>query len=226
MVTVISLGGSIIVPNDVDVEFLKEFKKAIDSYLEDPNNKLILVTGGGSIARKYQNSAKEIDPSISNDELDWIGVRATRINAELIKSIFSSKCSDPIVCDPTSEYSFTNQILVASGWKPGFSTDTDAVYLAKRFNAKRIINLSNIKKVYTSDPKLDKNAVPLDSISWDEFKKIVGTKWIAGTNLPFDPIATKLASEANLSVICSDGRNIQNTLAILKNEKFEGTIIS
>lgn len=226
MVTVISLGGSIIVPQGVDTAFLKDFKAAIENYLKNnKKNKIILVTGGGSVARTYQNAAKEIDPSLDNDKLDWIGVRATRINAELVNSIFGDLAKDEIVTDPTSDYNFTGRVLIASGWKPGFSTDTDAVYLAKRFSADTVINLSNIKKVYTADPNLDSTATPIDKINWAEFRKIVGDTWVAGKNLPFDPIASKLASEAKIKVICGDGRNIENTLNILNGKDFIGTTI-
>lgn len=226
MVKVISLGGSIIIPKDINVNFLKNFKERISSYLnQNKEDKLILITGGGFTARVYQGAAKELNSNIDIDSLDWIGIRATRINAELIKSIFSDFCKDEIVINPTSNYSFSGRILVACGWKPGFSTDTDATYLAKRFNAKQIINLSNIQKVYTKDPRFNKDAKPIDKISWSDFRKIVGDKWSAGANTPFDPIASKMASEEGIQVICSDGQNIDNTIAILEGKEFIGTTI-
>jgi hypothetical protein len=40
---------------------------------------------------------------------------------------------------------FSGRVLMAAGWKPGFSTDYDAVVLAERFGARiRILMLSNI----------------------------------------------------------------------------------
>ena len=48
---VISLGGSLIVPEKVDVKFLKEFKKII--LKNTKKHKFVIVCGGGSIARKY-----------------------------------------------------------------------------------------------------------------------------------------------------------------------------
>ena len=128
--------------------------------------------------------------------------------------------------NPTAEdVSFSGRILVAGGWKPGFSTDTDAVYLAKRFGAKLVINLSNIAKVFTDDPRKNPDAKPIDSISWADFRAMVGDEWVPGKNAPFDPIASKLAQEAGIRVICADGRNTENTLSILRGESFEGTVI-
>jgi len=79
------------------------------------------------------------------DEADWLGITATKMNAQLLKAIFSGLCTQEVINDPTAPIEFSGRILVASGWKPGFSTDTDAVYLAERFGAKTIINLSNIE---------------------------------------------------------------------------------
>jgi len=223
---VLSLGGSIIAPDKVDIEFLSNFNKAIRNYLnEDKTNKLILVCGGGAPARVYQNAYREIIKDADNNIQDWIGIKATHLNAQLVYSIFQDLCSDEVITDPRADIKFSNQILVAAGWKPGFSTDTDAIYLSKRFGGKLIVNLSNIAKVYTADPKIDKNAKPLDNISWDDFRKMVGNEWIPGKNCPFDPIASKGAQEEQMKVICADGRNIDNTLKILREEKFFGTTI-
>lgn len=229
MLTVISLGGSIISPDKPDSAFLTEFSGAIKDFLKNnPEDKLIFVCGGGTPARDYQKAYREIVPEKEQifEAQDWIGIRATYINAELIRAIFGDLCTDDVVTNPTSEnIAFSGRILVAGGWKPGFSTDTDAVYLAKNFGAKKVINLSNIKKVYTDDPKTNPNAEPIDSISWDDFLKIVGTEWKPGKNFPFDPIASKLAKESNIKVFCADGRNIANTIAILKDNPFDGTVI-
>ena len=60
-VTVISLGGSIIAPRGVDTGFLKAFARLVESYLEaDETRKLIIVCGGGSLARDYQAALREV----------------------------------------------------------------------------------------------------------------------------------------------------------------------
>lgn len=226
-VTVLSLGGSIIAPDSVDHQFLDQFVSAIKKYLEEnKNDKLIIVTGGGSPARVYQNAYKAIAPSADASLLDWIGIAATHLNGILVKALFDEYCDDELVINPTSQIAFRNRVLVAGGWKPGFSSDTDAVILAERFKAKRLINLSNIAKVYTADPKIDPLAQPIDNISWANFRHLVGDEWTPGKNVPFDPIASQKAQELALEVICADGRNIENTLAILNELPFVGTTIS
>jgi uridylate kinase len=114
---------------------------------------------------------------------------------------------------------------VAAGWKPGFSSDFDAVLLAERFGAGLVINLSNIEKVYTADPKTNPGAKPIDSISWDDFRALTGDEWVPGKNVPFDPVASRRASELGLKVVCAAGRNLPNLRLILEGKPFTGTVI-
>ena len=229
-ISVLSVGGSIIAPDKVNSVFLSDFLAKIRTYLRaNPEDKLIFVCGGGAPARVYQQAYREVIADSAEQDSgaqDWIGIKATHMNAELVKAIFGDLCRDAVVTNPTADdVSFSGRILVAGGWKPGFSTDTDAVYLAKRFGAKLVINLSNIAKVYTDDPRKNPDARPIDSISWADFRSMVGDEWVPGKNAPFDPIASRLAQEAGIKVICADGRNTGNTLAILNGESFEGTVI-
>ena len=225
--TVISVGGSIIAPDKVDYAFLSDFRDMIVSYLSgNAEAKLIFVAGGGAPARVYQDALRHIDPDAPAELQDWLGIRATHLNGMLLRAVFSRYVSDELVTDPTAEgIAFGGRILVAGGWKPGFSTDTDAVFLARRFGGRTVINLSNIKKVYTDDPRKNPDAAPIDRISWPEFRKIVGYEWNPGLNAPFDPIASGIAEENGMTVIAADGRNIENTRAILEGKPFEGTVI-
>ena len=228
MVKVLSVGGSIVVPEFPDSEFLKKFSTLVRDWLsKDEQRKLILVVGGGGPARIYQNAYKEIiDNTSDNSQADWIGIMATRLNAQLLKAIFSDLCTQDVVYDPPSVSEISGRILIAAGWKPGFSTDTDAIYLAEQFKAKVVVNLSNIEKVYTDDPKKNPDAKPLDSISWKDFRKMVGDEWTPGKNCPFDPIASKRAESADIDVICAGGKDIANIEKILNDQEFFGTKIS
>ena len=238
---VLSVGGSIIAPGEPDVKFLTEFSAMISDYLESKKEtRLILVAGGGAPARIYQNAYKNTTSNFSDNQkkllsfagenetnyaCDWIGIMATRLNAQLLKTVFGPLCQQDVVTDPTKVTDFTGRILVASGWKPGFSTDNDAVLLAEKFNADTVVNLSNIEKVYTDDPRKNPDAKPLDEISWADFRKMVGNEWVPGKNCPFDPIASKKAEELHLTVICAGGKNIPNIRSILDSKEYIGTTI-
>ena len=223
---VISLGGSIVAPSGVNTALVRNFFSIIESYLKkDSRRRLIIVVGGGGPARMYQQAYREIVTATDNDMQDWIGISATRLNAQLLAGVFQQYCGTPVVTDPTAEFSFNGRVLVAAGWKPGFSTDFDAVMLAERYEADTVINLSNIQKVYTDDPKTNPDARPVDTISWADFQNIVGDQWIPGKNLPFDPVATKKAAELHLRVIVASGQEIETVESILEERQFEGTII-
>ena len=239
-VQVISLGGSIIAPDKVDVAFLRSFRKAVLEYLEqDPERRLILVCGGGGPAREYQGAyraalrgAAEGEPAggagaeeAEAEAQDWIGIAATRLNAELVRFLFQPHCPQPVVQDPTAVPVFTGRVLVAGGWKPGFSSDYDAVLLARRFQADSLVNLSNVAAIYSADPKLDPSARPLPRLRWAELAAMVGTKWVPGRNVPFDPVATAEAARDGLRVVVAAGRNIENFKKILAGKDFEGTVV-
>ena len=227
MVTkVLSVGGSIVAPEKPDTAFLTSFSTMVKDWLsKSDDRRLILVVGGGAPARVYQNACREVYSGVENNACDWIGIMATRLNAQLVKAIFGDLCKEDVVTNPTEATEFTGKILLAAGWKPGFSTDNDAVLLAEKFNADTVVNLSNIEKVYTDDPRKNPDAKPIDSISWADFCAMVGEEWEPGKNCPFDPIASKKAREMKLKVICAGGKNIENIRKILDEKDFIGTVI-
>ncbi len=221
---IVSLGGSLIVPEEIDVDFLKKFRELILRYTEK-GKKFILITGGGKICRKYQKAAAEIR-SLEEEDLDWLGIHSTRLNAHLIRTIFRDVAHPKVVRDPTKKEDVKKPVLVAAGWKPGCSTDYDAVLLAKTYSAKKLANLTNIEYVYDKDPKKFKDAKPIKKISWEDFRKIVGDEWDPGLNLPFDPVASKEAQKLDLEVAIMKGSELENFEAYVEGKGFKGTIIS
>jgi len=226
MVTVVSLGGSIVAPDSVDTEFLKSFVSVVESFLAaDEKRRFIFVVGGGGPARTWQRAYREVAGGGKDDQADWIGIMATRLNAQLLKAVLGDWCTQDVVVDPTQVGPFVGRVLVAAGWKPGFSTDYDAVLLAERFQADKVVNLSNIAKVYTDDPRTNPAATPIDVISWAEFRKIVGDEWTPGKNVPFDPVASRHAAKIGLKVVCAAGKDLPNLRNILSGKPFVGTSI-
>jgi uridylate kinase len=223
---IISLGGSLIVPDEIDWKFVKKFKVVIEKYIKK-NYKFIIITGGGKTARKYIEAASKIDNIDSNDK-DWLGIHATRMNAHFILTIFREHAHSRINTNPhdlEDFYDFKEDILVAAGWRPGFSTDYDAVLLAKYLDIKNIVNFSNIDYVCDKDPKKFPEAKKIENITWKDFRKIVGNKWDPGMNAPFDPIASKLAEEEGIEVAIMNGKNLKNLENYLLSKKYKGTLI-
>lgn len=220
---VLSLGGSLVNPGEVDTQFLKKFKSLIELEIKK-GSRFIIVVGGGKPARWYQTALKQIS-NPSRADLDWTGIFATRFNANFVRLMFGDLTHKKIVEDPNIKINFKEKILVAGGWTPGRSTDDIAVRLAKIYGSQTIINLSNVDFVYDKDPKKHKNAKKIEFISWKDFRKITGTKWNPGKHVPFDPTATKFAMDHKLKVIIANGKNSANLKAIFEEKTFQGTTI-
>ncbi len=221
---IISLGGSLIIPEDLDLNFLRDFKDLIISHVEK-GKKFVIITGGGKICRKYQNVAKELS-SPSSEELDWIGIASLKLNAELLRVIFGEYAHDRVISNLANHFVFERPIIIGSAFNPGQSTDHGAVLGAKSLGAKKIINLSNTDYVYDSDPKINPDAKKFEQISWDDYMSLIPKEWNPGLSSPFDPIASKLAKEEGMTVFIVNGKPIDNLVKCLNGEKFLGTIIS
>ena len=226
-IQILNVGGSIISPGGLSAIFIEELLATLKTWLKlEKDRQLIIVIGGGDIARNYQNTYKKLADMPSNDATDWIGIAATRLNSELMYQLVGEWCKEPIVTNPDkAPGNITGRFLLATGWKPGFSTDYIAVLLAQKYKLDQIIKLSNIEKVYTADPKKDSCAKPLDYLSWDRYAKMSNDIWIPGNNVPFDPVATKHAAQAGIRAIISSGKNLRNLLNILDGLPFIGTTL-
>lgn len=221
---IISVGGSIIIPKTgFDIEFLKRFKNLIIEQVKK-GDRFILVVGGGATCRAYQEALGKAH-KVSKIDLDWLGIYTTWYNAEFVRLLFGKLTYEEVVKNPTKKIKTDKPIIIAGGWKPGCSTDYDAVLLAKNFGVKEVINASNVDYVYTADPKADKNAKPLKQVTWQEFRKIVGNYWTPGANLPFDPKAAKEAEKLKLKVIFVKGTELRELARAIDGQIVNGTVI-
>lgn len=225
---VISLGGSMVAPNGgIDVEFLKQFNSFIRKQLaEDKTRQFFIVVGGGATARHYIDAGKAvIGHQLLDDDLDWLGIHTTRLNAHLVRTIFRDIAHPNIIKHYEIIRRVEEPIVIAAGWKPGWSTDFCATMLCEDYNVTTVLNLSNIRQVHSADPKKDPNAKPIKDMTWVEFKKLVGDKWDPGMNVPFDPIATKKAEALGLKVVVMLGTDLDNVDKFFAGKPFVGTTI-
>lgn len=226
-IIIISLGGSLIVPDSIDTDFLKIFKDLILAHVAK-GNRFVIDTGGGKICRKYQNAAKEIVDA-SKEDLDWIGLTVNNVNAQLVRVIFGKDACKKVYLD-LSEESLRDSIMqypivVGGALEPGHSSDFDAVLAAKTVGAKKIINLSNIDHAYDKDPNKFADAKKIEKISWPEYRILIPKEWNPGLNTPFDPIASEMAEKEKMEVYIINGKNISNLEKCLNGQEFEGTRI-
>ena len=225
---VMSIGGSLIVPNGgIDTKFLSQLNKFVrDELAKNPNRQFFLIIGGGKIARTYRDAGRDvIGHELTRDDLDWLGIHATKLNAHLVRTIFRDIAHPYIVKHYEIIRKAAEPVVVAAGWKPGWSTDYDAVLLCEDYHVKEMLNLSNIAQVYDKDPNKNKDAKPIKKISWPNFRKLVGDVWIPGMNAPFDPVAAQKAQEGGIKVVVLSGHDFQNIRNYFDGKKFLGTVI-
>lgn len=218
---IISLGGSLVAPGEIDLGFLKKFKRSLQKHLNA--KRFLIFVGGGKVARVYQKALLEF--GAKNAERDWIGINVSRLNAEVIKQLFAGTSYPKIITDPNKKIKTNKNILVGAGYKPGWSTDYVSVLAARTYGVKTIINLTNVDYVYDKNPNQFPDAKPLKEIDWKGFSRIVGSKWTPGLSMPFDPRASKLAAGLKLRVIMLNGRSLERLEDFLNNKPFIGTTI-
>ncbi len=223
---VMSVGGSLIVPDAIDTTFLISLKKLIEEETSISGRRFIIITGGGRTARKYADAAKEVS-ELDNEDLDWLGIHATRLNGHLLRTVFKDIAHPVMVTNPDEvlDVPSSARLIVGAGYRPGSSSDLQAIKIATRVGAKRVVNLSNISHVYTADPKKDPEAVKIEDIIWEDFRKLIPEKWDPGLSSPFDPVAAKEAQTQGIEVACIDGGNLESLKNYLHGEAFVGTRI-
>jgi uridylate kinase len=221
---VVSVGGSLIVPDGIDTAFLKRFRELVLNQTRKGRS-FFIITGGGKLARNYQEAAKEVRGDLEQHDADWLGIHSTRLNAHLMRTVFIEEAQARIVKNPTHKVRGKDSVIIGAGWKPGWSTDYCAVMAAKSLGAHKLVNLSNIDYVYTADPRKDPTATKSEEIGWPAFRKLIPDKWDPGLSSPFDPVAAKEAEALKLEVAIMNGAKLEEFERYLEGEAFAGTII-
>jgi len=224
-----SVGGSLVYPGSLlNDQFLTGLNNFIRGRIaENENLQFFIVVGGGAIARHYRDTAKSVVGQVTDNDQDWLGIHATRLNAHLLRTIFRDIAHPHILKHYEIIRKVTQKVVIGAGWKPGWSTDYCAVEVCEDYGAYVVLNLSNIDRCYDNDPNQNQNAQPIDNISWNNFrtKVLKSSEWIPGMNVPFDPIAAKKAEKLGLKTIILKGDDWANLEKCLKGESFTGTTI-
>ncbi|MFH0869261.1 MAG: UMP kinase [archaeon] len=216
---VISLGGSVIIPSDIDINFLSEFSAAIKEL--SGNNEFSIVCGGGANARRYVDAARKA--GASDKDADIVGIQATLLNAALVSRFISGNLSAG--SPKKAAKKFGKVPVVSGGYKPGWTTDVDAAVIAKEIGADALVNVTNVDHVYDSDPRENPNAAKIEKISWKDFLKLPAMKRKPGAHYVFDPKAAKICMKSGIKVFVI-GSTISNLKNCLEGKNFTGTTIS
>ncbi len=221
---VISLGGSVIVPDKVDYRFLRKFRSIIKRYSR--REKVVIVTGGGGTFRKYLKSLEKV--KLDELTIGLVGIATTKLNARVVAGFFNKKGNIPnSISEVRKALKKTNIVICgALGFKTGTTTDGNAAEIARYFKARTILNITNVNGLYDSDPRKHKSARLIPRIGFNDFYMIAKKiKYRAGQHFVLDQKAAGIIKRYKIRTAIINGHNLNNLENFLSNKKFSGTII-
>ena len=198
-VITLSLGGSIINPGQIDVNFLEEFSKVIEKRI--PRYKFIIVCGGGKVARDYIHALPQ---GLTEGERDYMGITATWLNAELLSYYFKGFVSPvlPRTIEELRQQMRHFDVGLSGGFLPAVKTDEDAAIVADLFGSPILINVTNVDGIYDKDPRNNPDAKKFTELTYKEFYEVISPLSLgAGSNAPFTLIAAKICERSNIRII-------------------------
>ncbi len=221
---VISIGGSVLVPDEDDANYMKKLASILKEL--SATHKLFVVTGGGKIARYYISFGR----ALSADEryLDELGIEVTRLNARLlIKALGHHVYQKPAVnIDNAEQAGWNHPIVVMGGTAPGHTTDAVSAMLADRVGAVRLVNATSVDGVYDSDPKKNDNAKKFDRMSYEQLRGVSSKEHDrAGPTVIFDPDGAKIILKAKIPLLVCHGRDLDTLKNAISGKEFNGTMV-
>lgn len=226
---VISLGGSRIVPSSgvVDYKFIEKFKELI---LKHPSKKFVVVTGGGSTARKYISALRKFGKE--NKEQSLAGIAITRFHASFLAKVFG-KIANPSSFEDlprnmgkVKKLLRKNQVVFCGGLRYSEKSTSDATSAKlANFLDCDFINLTNVKGIYSSNPKKNKNAKFIKKISWGNFLKMAEKiKYKAGQHFVLDQEAARIIAKEKIKTYIVG--SLKDVDKIVSGKGFSGSLIS
>jgi len=224
-IIVLSLGGSLIVPDEIDTAFLNKFKQVIKKH--EKNYKFIIVCGGGSIARKYISALRQAGKSEFLQSMS--GIAVTRLNARFLTYFFGKDANQGIPHDMQQARNLLEKNNVvfcgALRYAEKETSDGTAAKLARFFNTE-FINLTLVSGLHDKNPLTNKDAKFIPRISWKNFWKMANKiSFKPGQHFVLDQHASEIILKNRIKTYIV-GKNLKNLDLLLTGKKFKGTIIS
>jgi len=203
MKVVVSIGGSVLAPDSAG---RVAAHANVFEGLDDDGHDLGVVVGGGSTAREYIATAREL--GANETELDQIGIAVTRLNARLLVGALDDRAAPtpPESYDEARAAMRRGDVPVMGGTEAGHTTDAVAAALAEYVEADRLVYATSVSGVFDADPSEDPDATRHESLTVRELVSLVGSRELeAGINVPVDLLAAKLLQRAGVRAVVVDG---------------------
>ena len=208
---------------DVISGIAAEIKEVIDLGVE-----VAVVIGGGNIFRGLAASSQGMDRASA----DYMGMLATVMNSLAMQdalekqgvvtrvqsAIDMQQIAEPYIRRRAVRHLEKGRVVIFSAGtgNPYFTTDTAASLRAMEINAEVILKATKVDGIYSADPKKDKSAVKLPTLTYLEVLQ-------KGLQV-MDATATSLCMDNNLPMIIFDMTHRDNIKKVVLGEKI-GTIV-
>ena len=223
MKAVIKLGGFAF-PSRPKKPVVKDYVKLLRGLVGEHH--LVIVTGGGEIARAYIGAAREL--GVSEALCDQLGILVSRLNARLLVDGLGEYAFPevPITIGELKHYFASGKIVAMGGLTPGHSTNAVAAIAAETVGAELLINATDVDGIYSSDPRKDKSAKRLDKVTVAQLTAILSKmEIVAGAYELMDPLALRIIQRSKLRTVVVDGRKPTNVARALRNERLGTRIV-
>lgn len=221
---VIKLGGFAF-PDDAGRPLVEDYVKLLKELVAECH--LVVVTGGGRVARTYIQAAR--DMGVPESLCDQIGILVSRLNARLLIDGLGEYAFPEIPenIGQLKHYFASGKIVAMGGLTPGHSTNAVAAIAAETVGADLFVNATDVEGVYTSDPSIDKTAKKLDEVSVSRLTEILAKMDMsAGAYELMDPLALRIIGRSQIPTVILDGRTPANVDRALRNEKIGTRVLT
>lgn len=216
----------------IDTEFIANLAQEIKEVVRDTKAQIVVVVGGGNFLRGASLSAKE--KGVERATADYMGMLATVMNgmtlvdilehhgqsARLQTRIQINSVAEPYIRRRAIRHLEKGRVVIVSGGtgNPYVTTDTAAVSTALELDCDLVLKATKVDGVYTSDPKKNKDAKKMKTVSYLE---ALNNKEIS----VMDNAAISMAMDYKLPIVIFDLLSKGNIKKLVKGEKV-GTLIS
>lgn len=220
-VVVLSIGGSILVPDKINLPFLTALR---DVLYQHRSKKFVIVPGGGSVARHYIAALKTIHRS--EETQAHIGILVCKLNALLLRDLLDARANKtlPKNLKELKQLLKKHDIVVSASLRfaPHETSDGTAASIAHAVRG-TFINITNVPGLYTKDPQTSTDARLIPEITARELKKRVDQlRFHPGQHFVIDQHAAADILKHKIPTVIL-GPDLRNLDAVLHHKPFIGT---
>ncbi|MFQ6064951.1 MAG: UMP kinase [Candidatus Bathyarchaeia archaeon] len=224
MKAVVRIGGSVIA-SPPSPALINKYANLL-KILKKQGHELVVVVGGGSIAREFIRLARET--GLNEQDQDNLAISVSRLFAQLLAKKLGELGAGkvPTTVNQVAQLLGEKKIVVMGGLRPGMTTDAVAALVAEAIKADLLVKATNQDGIYTKDPDKHTDAKKIDKLSfhdlWGLFEE---EKHRAGIHQILDPEAVRILQKSKTRTVVVNGSNPENVLLAVKGEKI-GTLLT